>query len=325
MAARAGARWSPTRNSCSSTRPPSISAAIPRRWPPRRCAATAPRSSTRRPALHARHPSGRRTRAARRRRPRHLRGGEGRARRLPRLHEGRSAGISPRCFRRSTAPAWPPASIRPRSRYPWCRPPTTSWAASGPTPTAARRCRALGLRRGRPRPAPTAPTGWRRTPCWRRSSSPPASPPTSRALLPAPKLDNWGDPVDEVRRHGHAGGQPRTEAPAQDHVGDVPASCATAPGSSRRVREIAEPRPHEQAHPLPQHAAAGKLIAVCALRRGGKPRRSFPHRLSRAADGWRRRTSWIFRGRGCHARSRRRGYRLTMMEHEPPSAPTFRP
>jgi succinate dehydrogenase/fumarate reductase flavoprotein subunit len=38
------------------------------------------------------------------------------------------------------------------------------------------RCRASGPAASAPRPARTAPTGWRRTRCWRRWCFPPASP-----------------------------------------------------------------------------------------------------------------------------------------------------
>ena len=53
------------------------------------------------------------------------------------------------------------------------RPSTTTWAASGRMRAAAPRSPGCGPRARWPPPACTAPTGWPRTRCWRRSCSPP--------------------------------------------------------------------------------------------------------------------------------------------------------
>jgi hypothetical protein len=91
---RAPVRSSPIPNSCSSIRPRSMSAAIPRRSRPKRCAAKARSLINGKPAsASCWRASARRTRAARYRRARRVRGNRRRARRISRCC--RSAQNSP--------------------------------------------------------------------------------------------------------------------------------------------------------------------------------------------------------------------------------------
>ena len=110
-----------------------------------------------------------RGRAAAPRRGRRGRGGpHARRRRRPRVARRRGRGR----LRRPASRPWPRscatwASTRTGTGCRSPRPPTTSAAASSPTSTAPPPCPACGRPARWPAPASTAPTGWRRTRCWR--------------------------------------------------------------------------------------------------------------------------------------------------------------
>ena len=129
-----------------------------------------------------------------------------------------------------------------------------------------------------PRPVPMAPTAWRPIRCSRRSSLPPASPPTSRGCA-APKLDNWGDPIDESDDTVTIEDSPQLKRLRKVMTAMV-GVVRDRDGLIGAVREIAALERTNRRTRFRNIAAAAKLIAVGALRReesrGSHFRSDFP-------------------------------------------------
>lgn len=115
-----------------------------------------------------------------------------------------------------------------------------------------------------------------------------------QGLLPAPKLANWGDPVDESDDIVTVEDSPELKRLRQvmsEHVGVI----RDRAGLQAAIREIADLEARNRRVRLANIAATAKLIAVAALKReesrGGHFRSDFPQ----PSDGWKHRTYMTLR------------------------------
>ena len=189
----------------------------------------------------------------------------------------RSARNSPRDSRPSTAIAARPASIRRSSRSRSRPPSITTWAACSPMPMGAPPSTACGPAARPPPPAPTAPIASPRTRFSKRSSSPPASPTTSRRTCRRRRSwCRWNWPT--------AASAPRADpadvaALRRTMAADVGVVRDRA-GLTRALATIATLEARTRSPRFLDMLIAAKLIAAAALARtesrGGHYRSDFP-------------------------------------------------